>query len=70
MAKVSEPAYPGGMPGSAPPAKSGGQRMPSSAPAPASEPAFRTTPGRSTNKAPVAVDRQAFRTRGGKGNGS
>ena len=58
----------GRMPGSAPPAKTGGQRMPTSMPAPASEPAFRTTPGRSTNK---AVNREpAFKTRGGKGNGS
>lgn len=65
-----EPAMPSTrMRGSAPPAKSGGQVMPTKAPAPAPEPAFRSTPGRSTNKTVVASE-PAFRTRGGKSNGS
>lgn len=57
------------MRGGAPPAKSGGQVMPSKAPAPAAEPAFRQSPGRSTNKTVVASE-PAFKTRGGKSNGS
>lgn len=66
-----EAAHPSGrMPGSAPPAKTGGQRMPSSASAPASEPAFNQgATGRSTNKTVVRGE-PAFKTRGGKGNGS
>lgn len=65
-----EAAHPSGrMPGKAPPAKTGGQVMPTGMGAPAPEPAFRTSPGRSTNKTAVANER-AFRTRGGKGNGS